>query len=164
MIFPEEFKEKSSYQRNLQKENELLEERLKMIGAKFGCDEKVSPEIYNLFLKSALECESNMAGPTRSIRSLFPKNFKIPKPGVLQGTALGEKIDKILDLLEEHDIRVDLAEELPDQPFYRYLYNTVLNDKIPVTRRKGEQIIYNGCTGDCNGCFQAKYCMFKEGL
>ncbi|MFP4013145.1 MAG: hypothetical protein ACLFVQ_03595 [Chitinispirillaceae bacterium] len=161
MIYPEEIKnETSSKERTLEEENRILEEKLSQMGAHFGCLNKENPEAYNAFLKHIIDCEESTRKPKKEvvIRSLFPENYEFPDPDTLDTDQLDRKIEDILDILEKSRIYIDLVKDLPDKLFYQYIVESVLDDTIPVSSNDKSDMIYNGCGGDCESCFQKEYC------
>lgn len=161
MIYPEEIKnETSAKDRKLEEENRILEQKLSQMGAHFGSFDKVNPEVHNAFLKHIIDCEESIRKPQKEvvIRSLFPKNYQFPDPDTLDGDELDRKIDDILDILEKSRIYVELVENLPDKLFYKFIVDSVLDDTIPVSSNDKSDMIYNGCGGDCESCFQKDYC------
>lgn len=92
------------------------------------------------------------------VRSLFPADFSFPEAGTLNEKQLEEKVDQILDVLEEHNIEVEYAENTPHIKVYGYLLATVLPDTVEIPEKNSSSFVTYGCNGYCPECFQKGYC------
>lgn len=133
------------------------------MGAHISNAQESDPEITNAFLKHVLDFEHRATLPKIPIRSLFPKAFSFPKVKSMTPEQIEAKLDDILDILEDHNVGVELCGEVPPSVVYSYLVDQVIaNEMIDKEMGEGEHVTFTGCTGDCQGCFQREYCDIKE--
>jgi hypothetical protein len=143
----------------LARENQALEEELKLLGEPVEMQPAADPKLHNEFLKQILAFHGMERGPQVPMRSLFPDEYEFPPVDTLSDAELEAKLDEILRILGEHTIVVDLIDKLPDRLTYKYLTEEVIpEDMVAAENPTGMRMHIDGCTGGCDDCFQKDYC------
>ncbi|MBD3320832.1 MAG: hypothetical protein GF350_07040 [Chitinivibrionales bacterium] len=144
---------------DLELENKALELDLKLQGATFRVESDIDPELENSFLNYVKDFEELDKLPKVKLTSLFPPGFTFPPADELTREELENKLDDILDILEEHNIYLELANDVPDDVVYTYLaHDYILREDTFPDNNIGINHIISGCTGWCPDCFQREYC------
>lgn len=138
-------------------ENLLLKAKLILKGGFFHEEREVPPEIENAFLKNVLEFEETEPISMYQYLHIEPNTF--PPEKELSDKELEEQYTRIEQLLNEHNIVIELQPDLPLRLAYKYLIEDVLTRKY--TFIKGMTLHLDGCDGYCPDCFQLDYCKIK---
>lgn len=139
-------------------ENLLLKAKALLKGGEFHQKEDLPPEIENEFLKHVFEFEEAKPIPTYQYLNIDPHSF--PSEQSLNDEELEAQYDRLEQLLNAHNIVIDLQPELPLRQAYKYLTEEVLLEKYEFV--KGMTLHLDGCDGYCPGCFQVDYCAVKD--
>ena len=139
-------------------ENQKLKEQLKKLGiTNFGTSLKNIKE-QNNFLRIVLEQEEMLNGDTESISNLFEASDNFPLFEDISIDKATEILNYIETKLESNNIIIDLQENLPIEIRYTYIVYYILRSDKPVNTPQGAMLVHDGCDGDCENCFQLKYC------
>ncbi len=140
-------------------ENINLETEIKLRGGEIWKSEKIDPYIDNIFMKNVLAFEEADETPEIPMRSLFPADYKFPSVESMDDNQIARKLKEISDILASHNIGYGFANDLPDRVLYKYLTeDCIQNDTISASVSAGFTWVLDGCSGDCESCFQKEYC------
>jgi len=140
-------------------ENTTLETEIKLRGGKMWKSEDVDPDLDNEFMKNVIAFENADKEPQVPMRSLFPTDYKFPPAETMTDDEINLKLNEIQDILSNHNIEFGFAEELPDKVLYKYLTEEYIkNETIGATVIPGFTWTLDGCSGDCDSCFQKEFC------
>jgi hypothetical protein len=153
----EGWEERQSRER-LSADNERLKKLLGVNDETFFISDSGSPELENQFLRSILDFEEADRLPQRTLRSLLPDGCELPPVEAMTPHELALKLNQILFILEDHNVHLDLAGNVPDPMTYDYLVREGLDHEIPIVMPEGFHLHINGCGGSCPDCFQRPYC------
>ena len=169
-------------EQGLAAENERFEAELRMLGRDPSYFEGLLPDELNLRLKRTLEYvedarEAEALGTTpppefldpmsprwipdvedlvrRSKRQLLGEDLVIWPEEALTDEEVERELHKVIDKLAEHGIVFGIREEVPERLAYRYLLAELGEgiDVMPLAMN-----VIDGCSGDCEECFQLPYC------
>lgn len=144
---------------DLQLENKALQDEIEMRGGSFGKCEDLDPEIENMFLKNVIAFEEAYDGPRIPMRSLFPTDYKFPSVQSLSKKEISDKLDDIALILSTHNIELGFNDKLPQDVLYKHLVEDCIpNETVQQEVLRGFTNVLDGCSGDCDGCFQKEYC------
>ena len=125
----------------------------------------IDPSIENAFLKNIIAYEEATEGPQIPMLSIFPKDFKFPSTESMSEEELSEKLDDICRVLSDHGIEFGFNNDLPCKMLYKYLAeDCIANDMINGSVTAGFTCVLDGCSGDCEDCFQKEYCSNAQEL
>ncbi|MBI4725739.1 hypothetical protein HY768_00690 [candidate division TA06 bacterium] len=116
------------------------------------------PAIEKAFLTNMIEYEEADKGPRCTLRSLLPAGFDLPPVEQLSRRDLRIKLEAIQSILSGHNISIDFLPKLPDAVAYQYLLDQGLNEEVMRRMPKGFMFHLDGCSGNCDQCFQRDYC------
>ncbi len=136
----------------------MLKSKLNLKGGSFREEHGVPPEIENAFLKNVLEFEETEPIPMYQYLHIKPDTFPAEKD--LNGKELEEQYNQLEQLLNAHNIVIDLQPDLPRRFAYKFLTEEVLYEKYVFI--EGMTLHLDGCTGYCPDCFQLDYCDVKD--
>lgn len=161
----EDWRSEDDKRLDLQIENAALEQEVALRGGVLGPSGNAPPEIHNQFLRNVIEFEEMDKGPKRPLRSLFPEDYEFPASATLTDEQLDAKVNDIKDILEQFGIFVELRKGVPDRVAYDYIVQKV----IPVEEVSDDpsprlNLIFDGCTGGCDACFQRQWCDVPDEL
>lgn len=139
-------------------ENSTLETEIKLRGGKMWKSENIDPHLDNAFMKHVLAFEDADRDSEIPARSLFPDDYTFPKAESMTDEELNNKLDEIESILYNHNIELGFANEIPDKVLYNYLIEFIKKDSVSATVTAGFTTVLDGCTGDCESCFQKEYC------
>ncbi len=142
------------------KKNLLLKAKLILKGGLIREQNEVPPEIENEFLKNVLEFEETEPIPMYQHLHIKPNTFPAEKN--LNDEELEEQYKRFEQLLNVHNIVINLQPGLPLRLAYKYLTEEALPGKY--TFVKGMTLHLDGCDGYCPDCFQADYCHIKDAI
>jgi hypothetical protein len=142
----------------LKEENEFLKEQLGLGEQQFSASPKTTPELENQFLQNIKNFEEADQLPKRTIRSLLPDDLDLAPADGIDERELSRRLNRILLILEDHGICLDLIGRVPDEVVYHYLLTEALNDELPMELPEGFIYHIDGCDGYCPQCFQRPYC------
>lgn len=130
-------------------ENELLILKLK---AEFGAectpgDKNIPPDIVNEFLKSVYEFEHKFREQRTAVR-IFDKIGKpfFRKADSIPETHISDELKKILQLLNRHQLELDVLGDYPDRQIYRFITEEFIYHEIDDLEIKG--YIHHFCYED----------------
>ena len=138
-------------------ENLLLKAKLILKGGFFNQERELPPEIENEFLKNVLEFEETEPVPMYQYLHIEPDAFPAEKD--LSEEELEKQYTRLEQILNDHNIVIDLQPDLPIRVAYKYLTEEALPREY--TFVKGMTLHLDGCDGYCPDCFQFDYCKFK---
>ncbi|MBD3345461.1 MAG: hypothetical protein GF401_10405 [Chitinivibrionales bacterium] len=158
-MLKEDWRSEDDKKIDLELENKALELDLKLQGAEFHKENDIDPELENNFLNYVKNYEELDKLPKVKMTSLFPPDFSFPKIEEMSKEELENKLDTILDIFEQHNIYLELANDVPDEVIYKFLVEDYIprEDTLP-DNDFGINHIIDGCTGWCPDCFQRDYC------
>jgi hypothetical protein len=116
------------------------------------------PAIEKAFLTNMIEYEEADNGPRCTLRSLLPAGFDLPPVEQLSRRDLQIKLAAVQNILADHNISIDFRPKLPADEAYRYLLDQGLNEEVMCRMPKGFMFHLDGCSGNCDQCFQRDYC------
>ena len=151
--------EELSEREKLEQENFLLKSKITIKGGEFQKFSDIDPEIENQFLKNIMAFEEAEVKAVYEILGVDPKNF--PPSEQLSKEELKSRFEKLLKILEEHNITYDVSEKVPLEVSYNFLtqeYLYEISEEMP----PGFGWHIDGCSGDCPSCFQLDYCKNKD--
>ncbi len=144
---------------DLQLENKALQDEITLKGGIFGRCEDLDPEIENMFLKNVIAFEEAYDSPRIPMRSLFPPHYKFPPVKSMSKKEISDKLDDIALILSTHNIQLGFNEKLPKDLLYKHLVEDCIpNETVQQEMISGFVNVLDGCTGDCDRCFQKDYC------
>ena len=111
------------------------------------------PEFARKFLEEVLDHES---APRALVRDLLDSDIEPPNPDGLDDKALQIELDKLLAVLAAKRIHVALNKGVPPRLVYQFVVDEVLDTEVELIH-EGRHV-FDGCGGDCETCFQLKYC------
>ncbi len=144
----------------LDQENFLLKSKVIMKGGMFGDESNLPPEIENMFLKNVMAFEESEYKPICEILGIDIRDF--PSVGLLSKEEIDDYLTDLTNVLEEHQIFLELKEGLPIDLVYKYLVEEYLLEESHVI--PGFSMHIDGCDGDCPSCFQLNYCDSKDDI
>ncbi|WP_456408642.1 hypothetical protein [Caldithrix abyssi] len=139
-------------------ENLLLKAKILLKGGVFHQESELPPEVENEFLKHVLQFEEAVPVPMYEYLKIDPKTF--PPEQTLDDLELKAQYSRLEQLLNAHNIVIDLVEALPLRLAYKFLTEEALLEKFEFV--DGATLHIDGCSGWCPGCFQADYCSTKD--
>ncbi len=165
---------------SLAEENEVLKRELRILGRDPAVFDDLLPDEINLRLKKTLrfaeeEREAQLLGKEppprfldpmspdwipdvddmvhRNARQLLGDDFSIIPEVKLSDADVANRLQRMIDRLAEKGIGFCINESVPERIAYRYLLEE-LNDGMAVM----PGWVIDGCSGDCEECFQLSYC------
>lgn len=144
----------------LEQENFVMKSKLIIKGASLDSSNSIDPEIENTFLKNVFAFEEAEYKVVYEILGIAPTDF--PAAETLSDKEIEKNYERLVELLEKHNMYVDMQEGLPAKLAYKYLIEEYLFEETQEV--SGFDIIIDGCSGDCPGCFQMDYCNIKDDI
>ena len=142
----------------IDQENFLLKSKLIVKGGMIGMEGDLPPEIENMFLKNVMAFEEAEYKPICEILNVDINDF--PPVELLSKEEIKEYIADLTNVLEEHQMFLELQEELPIELAYKYLVEDYMLGESQDIADFAMHIA--GCNGDCPSCFQLDYCKIKD--
>ncbi|MDG5815228.1 hypothetical protein QA601_09065 [Chitinispirillales bacterium ANBcel5] len=150
---------------DLMLENQSLQSDILSKGGSFWKEQDMDPTLENEFLKNVLSCCNNSKDQEVPMRSLFPANYKFPPADSMSKNELKRKLNDIEGILNKHNVQLGFCEELPHKVLYKHLIEDCIpNESIDVSPDNTFITTLSGCSGDCESCFQKKYCSTAKEL
>jgi hypothetical protein len=170
----------------LAEENEVLKRELRILGRDPAVFDDLLPDEMNLRLTKALRFaeeahEARLLGTEpppsfldplspdwipdvddmvyRTARQLLGDDFPLLAESALSDDQVAEQVHRVLDRLAEKGVGFAINECVPERIAYRYLLEE-LSEGIAVM----PGWVLDGCSGDCEGCFQLPYCSSGKDL
>ena len=144
----------------LDQENFVMKSKLLIKGAIINNSTGIDPEIENIFLKNIFAFEEAENKAVYKIIGAAPSDF--PAADTLSKKEIEKNYERLVTLLEKHNMYVDFQKDVPIEIIYKYLteeYIFTETQDVP-----GFDTIIDGCDGDCPGCFQMDYCKTKDDI
>ena len=99
------------------------------------------------------------------MRSLFPADYEFPPVESMNDDQIAKKLQEISETLSKNNIEFGFANKLPDAVLYKYITeDCIKNDTVNPSVTAGFTWVLDGCSGDCEGCFQKDYCSTSKKL
>jgi len=144
----------------LDQENFVMKSKLLIKGASFNNTTDIDPEIENAFLKNVFAFEEAEYKAVYKILGISPTDF--PAADTLSNKEIEKNYERLVELLEKHNMYVDMQEGVPIKIVYKYLIEEYLFEETQEV--PGFDTIIDGCSGDCPSCFQMDYCKNKDDI
>ena len=144
----------------LEQENFVMKSKLLIKGAILDSSNSIDPEIENTFLKNVFAFEEAEYKPVYKIIDVNPNDF--PAADTLSNKEIEKNYERLVELLEKHNMYVDLQEGVPLRIVYKHLIEEHLFEETQDV--PGFDTFIDGCSGDCPGCFQMDYCNIKDDI
>ncbi len=115
-------------------------------------------EIENEFLERVLKFEKAVPVPMYKYLNVDRNAFP-PEKELSEEEIIGQ-FDRLEQLLNTHNIFIELQEGLPLRLAYKHIVEEALQEEHEFV--EGFALHLDGCDGYCPGCFQADYCSVKD--
>ncbi|NLW31338.1 MAG: hypothetical protein GXY77_07775 [Fibrobacter sp.] len=149
----------------LKMENMALKTEIELKDGIFGKSDSLETSLENKFLKQVLAFEEAEKESEIPICLLFPSDYQFPPIDMMSEKELKEKLDDIAMIFRQNNIKLDFSENLPDVLLYQYLTEQIIpKDTIVLQSCPGFIWHLNGCSGDCETCFQKEFCSTAKEL
>jgi hypothetical protein len=84
-------------------------------------------------------------------------------PETMTDAELARELELVLERLASRSVALSIPPEVPDRDLYEYLYRELASGSFEVCAQ-GTQTFLTGCSGDCEHCFQQRWCpAYQEG-
>ncbi len=149
----------------LKMENITLKTEIELKNGVFSKSDWLETSLENRFLKQVLAFEEAEKESEIPIHLLFPSDYQFPPIDTMSENELKEKLDDIGMIFRQNNIELHFSENLPDVLLYQYLTEQIIpKDTIVLQSCPGFIWHLNGCSGDCETCFQKEFCSTAKEL
>lgn len=149
----------------LKMENMALKTEIELKNGIFGKSDLLEISLENKYLKQVLAFEEAEKESEIPIRLLFPSDYQFPPIDTMLENELREKLDDIAMIFRQNNIELDFSENLPDVMLYQHLTEQIIpKDSIILRSTPGFIWHLDGCSGNCESCFQKEFCSTAKEL
>lgn len=145
---------------SLIQENLLLKVKVLLKSGELHQKSELPLEVENEFLKQILKYEEAEVIPMYQYLNIAPDTF--PPENTLNDEELEMQFKRLEQLLNKHNIVIDLVDGLPLCLAYKFITEEAMLEEYQFI--EDVTLHLDGCGGWCPDCFQADYCTTKDDI